>query len=78
MVRSGLQERLPVNSILVSEAQSISPSVACLSLNAGYLQGAYFEGKDIASKVAECILNGGCLGLEHVEQVKNAHPYDIN
>ncbi|KAJ3526927.1 hypothetical protein NM688_g8196 [Phlebia brevispora] len=41
----------------------------------GYLQGAYFEGRDIAVEVAECIRGGGCLGLEHVEQVKNANPY---
>ena len=43
----------------------------------GYLQGAYFEGQDIGTKVAECIVGGGCLGMEHVEQVKNASPYDM-
>ncbi|THG97202.1 hypothetical protein EW026_g4751 [Hermanssonia centrifuga] len=43
----------------------------------GYLQGAYFEGQDIGMNVAECIQAGGCLGLEHVELVKNARPYDI-
>ena len=44
----------------------------------GYLQAAYFEGQDIGGRVAECVLGGGCLGLEHIEQVKNASPYDVN
>ncbi len=44
---------------------------------AGYLHGAYSEGREIALMIAECIHGGGCLGLEHVERVRNALPYDI-
>ncbi|OJT12259.1 Polyamine oxidase [Trametes pubescens] len=43
----------------------------------GYLHGAYSEGREIALMIAECIHGGGCLGLEHVERVRNALPYDI-
>lgn len=44
---------------------------------AGYLHGAYTEGEDIGLTLAECINGGGCLGLEHVERVRNALPYDV-
>ncbi|TFK83625.1 amine oxidase [Polyporus arcularius HHB13444] len=43
----------------------------------GYLHGAYTEGEDIGLTLAECIKGGGCLGLEHVERVRNALPYDV-
>ncbi|KAI0351175.1 amine oxidase [Trametes cingulata] len=43
----------------------------------GYLHGAHSEGRDIALTLAECIQGGGCLGLEHVDRVRNALPYDI-
>ncbi|KAI0789320.1 amine oxidase [Abortiporus biennis] len=41
----------------------------------GFLHGAYFEGRDIALAVADCIKGGGCVGLEHVERIRNARPY---
>ncbi|RPD72752.1 amine oxidase [Lentinus tigrinus ALCF2SS1-7] len=43
----------------------------------GYLHGAYTEGEDIGLTLAECIKGGGCFGLEHVERVRNALPYDV-
>ncbi|CAL1696662.1 unnamed protein product [Somion occarium] len=43
----------------------------------GFLHGAYYEGEAIGLAVADCIKGGGCVGLEHAEQVKNASPYDI-
>ncbi|KAG6873006.1 hypothetical protein C0995_004138 [Termitomyces sp. Mi166 len=41
----------------------------------GYLQGAYFEGCDIANTVAKCIKGNDCMSLEHYEEVKNTVPY---
>ena len=41
------------------------------------MHGAYFEGLEVAGKMAKCIKEGGCVGLEHVEEVKNAKPYKI-
>ncbi|KAI0365871.1 amine oxidase [Pilatotrama ljubarskyi] len=43
----------------------------------GYLHGAYSEGRDIAMIMADCIHGRGCLGLEHIDRVRNALPYDI-
>ncbi|KAJ2993275.1 hypothetical protein NUW54_g7751 [Trametes sanguinea] len=43
----------------------------------GYLHGAYAEGRDIALVLAECIQGGGCVGLEHIDRVRNALPYDV-
>ncbi|KAI0742275.1 amine oxidase [Daedaleopsis nitida] len=43
----------------------------------GFLHGAYSEGEDIGLTLAECVQGGGCLGLEHLERVRNALPYDI-
>ncbi|KAH9837563.1 amine oxidase [Rhodofomes roseus] len=43
----------------------------------GYLHGAYTEGEAIGLTLAECIQGGGCLGLEHIDRVQNARPYDI-
>lgn len=48
-----------------------------LILPLGFLHGAYSEGEDIGLTLAECVQGGGCLGLEHVERVRNALPYDI-
>ncbi|KAI0328841.1 amine oxidase [Cubamyces sp. BRFM 1775] len=42
----------------------------------GYLHGAYTEGRDIGLALADCIQGGGCLGLEHVDRVRTARPYD--
>lgn len=50
--------------------------VDCFSKKKGYLQGAYFEGRDIAGAVAKCIRRGGCHGLEHVDKVRNSQPYN--
>ncbi|KAK7041761.1 hypothetical protein VNI00_009050 [Paramarasmius palmivorus] len=41
----------------------------------GFLHGAYFEGRDIASQVAKCVKGGGCVDLKRTEAVKNPHPY---
>ncbi|KAH7909988.1 hypothetical protein BJ138DRAFT_1153955 [Hygrophoropsis aurantiaca] len=41
----------------------------------GFLQGAYFEGLDVAQQMAECVLGDGCVTLKHVENVMNAQPY---
>ena len=43
----------------------------------GFLHGAYFEGQEVARALAKCIKGGGCASLEHVEEVKNALPYQI-
>ena len=43
----------------------------------GYLHGAYTEGQSIGLALAECIQGGGCVGLEHIDRVQNARPYDI-
>ncbi|EMD32755.1 hypothetical protein CERSUDRAFT_108584 [Gelatoporia subvermispora B] len=42
----------------------------------GFLHGAYFEGQSIGLALTGCIKGGGCLGLEHVDAVRNAGPYD--
>ncbi|KAL5482488.1 hypothetical protein ACEPAI_9082 [Sanghuangporus weigelae] len=36
----------------------------------GFLHGAYFEGLDVANKLADCIEAGGCSGLPHVENIR--------
>ena len=43
----------------------------------GYLHGAYFEGRDIALAVSDCVKGGGCVGLKHIDKVKNVKPYRI-
>ncbi|KAJ3479791.1 hypothetical protein NLI96_g8812 [Meripilus lineatus] len=55
----------------------LSRSAELTRCSQGYLQGAYFEGMDIALEVANCINGNGCVGLEHVEKVRNARPYNI-
>ncbi|KAI0698247.1 amine oxidase [Cytidiella melzeri] len=46
----------------------------------GYLQGAYFEGRHVALKVAHCVHapSTECIGFEHIKKVKNSRPYDID
>ncbi|KAI0070410.1 amine oxidase [Panus rudis PR-1116 ss-1] len=44
----------------------------------GFLHGAYTEGEAIGMAVADCINGGGCLGLEHMDDVFNASPYDMD
>ncbi|OAX35722.1 amine oxidase [Rhizopogon vinicolor AM-OR11-026] len=41
----------------------------------GSLQGAYFEGEDVGTQLAECIQEGDCDSLGYVEDVMNARPY---
>ena len=41
------------------------------------MHGAYMEGEEIGAMLAECVLDGDCPGLEHVDVVLNAQPYDI-
>ncbi|GBE87489.1 hypothetical protein BKA93DRAFT_895621 [Sparassis latifolia] len=43
----------------------------------GFLHGAYFEGLDVATTLAECINGGGCAGLRHVPEITNAYPYVV-
>ncbi|KAI0655782.1 amine oxidase [Cubamyces menziesii] len=43
----------------------------------GYLHGAYLEGRDIGLALADCMQGGDCFGLEHVDRVRTARPYDI-
>ncbi|KAI0820503.1 amine oxidase [Trametes gibbosa] len=43
----------------------------------GYLHGALSEGHDIAMLIAKCIHEGVDVGLEHVDRVRNALPYDV-
>jgi len=44
----------------------------------GFLHGAYFEGLDVATDMAQCIKAGGCAGLAHVPEITNALPYQIS
>ena len=48
-----------------------------VNVRVGFLHGAYFEGLDVAGEMVKCINAGGCVGLRHVEEVKNARPYQI-
>ncbi|TFY70677.1 hypothetical protein EVG20_g2323 [Dentipellis fragilis] len=42
----------------------------------GYLHGAYFEGRKMASHIARCIRNARqCDTMEHVDEVMNLGPY---
>ncbi|KAF9814640.1 hypothetical protein IEO21_05003 [Rhodonia placenta] len=43
----------------------------------GFLHGAYYEGLDVATDLALCIQAGGCAGLAHVAEIKNAYPYVV-
>ncbi|KAI0668914.1 amine oxidase [Trametes maxima] len=43
----------------------------------GFLHGAYFEGLEVGRLLAKCISEGGCVGIEHAPEVKNARPYKI-
>jgi polyamine oxidase len=49
--------------------------LACLFTNIGFLHGAYYEGLYAGEEIAKCIANGGCAGLQHVDNVANASPY---
>ena len=48
-----------------------------LTRDVGYLHGAYTEGEAIALALVECIEDGLCDELDHLERVRNALPYDI-
>ncbi|KAF9261105.1 amine oxidase [Marasmius fiardii PR-910] len=43
----------------------------------GFLQGAYDEGQKIGTLVAQCVRGDVCVQLKSVEDVTNAHPYEI-
>ncbi|KAI0776570.1 amine oxidase [Trametes elegans] len=43
----------------------------------GFLHGAYTEGRDIALALVGCMQGKGCVGLEHIDRVRNALPYDL-
>ncbi|KAK0213531.1 amine oxidase [Armillaria fumosa] len=43
----------------------------------GFLQGAYDEGLKVATDMVECMGGDGCVALQHIENVKNAFPYEI-
>ncbi|PCH42978.1 amine oxidase [Wolfiporia cocos MD-104 SS10] len=43
----------------------------------GFLHGAYFEGLDVGTTLANCIWAGGCAGMAHVPEVTNAYPYKV-
>ncbi|KAK0478780.1 amine oxidase [Armillaria novae-zelandiae] len=43
----------------------------------GFLQGAYDEGLKVATDMVECMRDDGCVGLQHIESVTNAFPYEI-
>ncbi|KAF8870638.1 hypothetical protein CPB84DRAFT_1906463 [Gymnopilus junonius] len=44
----------------------------------GFLHGAYFEGLDMATTIANCIATSNCTDLERFTQITNASPYENN
>ncbi|TFY77404.1 hypothetical protein EWM64_g6607 [Hericium alpestre] len=44
----------------------------------GYLHGAYYEGRRMAKYVAKCIRNTNCKHLEHIKEVLNSGPYNMD
>ncbi|EIM90264.1 amine oxidase [Stereum hirsutum FP-91666 SS1] len=44
----------------------------------GYLHGAYYEGGKMAGHIAHCMRGDVCIELPHLEEVKNATPYDMD
>ncbi|KAF8961609.1 hypothetical protein BDZ97DRAFT_1905477 [Flammula alnicola] len=44
----------------------------------GFLHGAYFEGLDIATTIANCIKGGLCSDMERFPQITNSLPYENN
>ncbi|KDR74115.1 hypothetical protein GALMADRAFT_269603 [Galerina marginata CBS 339.88] len=44
----------------------------------GYLHGAYFEGVDAGTTIADCIQGGPCADLERFAQITNSLPYENN
>ena len=48
-----------------------------LTRDIGYLRRAYTEGEAIVLALVECIKDGLCDELDHLERVRNALPYDI-
>ncbi|KZT05264.1 amine oxidase [Laetiporus sulphureus 93-53] len=43
----------------------------------GFLHGAYYEGLNVATSMAQCIQAGGCTGLEFIPEIRNAYPYEV-
>ncbi|KAH9477058.1 Polyamine oxidase 6 [Psilocybe cubensis] len=44
----------------------------------GFLHGAYFEGLDIATIMANCIKEGSCADMEHFANINNILPFENN
>ena len=42
----------------------------------GFLQGAYYEGLEIAELIADCVKGGSCEDMEHFPWITNAQPYE--
>ena len=47
-------------------------------MGTGLMQGAYFEGEEVGTQLAEYIQAGKCNGISPVGDVKNAQPYIIS
>jgi polyamine oxidase len=60
---------------MVSENVSACFVVLIDRMGTGLMHGAYFEGEDVATQLAECIQAGKCNGISPVGDVKNAQPY---
>ncbi len=43
----------------------------------GFLHGAYFEGLDMASLIANCLQGKPCRDLERFPKITNASPYEL-
>ncbi|KAJ7135784.1 amine oxidase [Mycena epipterygia] len=41
----------------------------------GFVHGAYYSGFDAGTAVANCVSNGGCADMSHVDVVQNTRPY---
>ncbi len=83
-LRANVDERLWFAGEAMSKKWFGEPAVNTLDdrydvhqVSIGYLHGAYTEGEDIGLNLAECVKGGGCVGLEHLERVRNALPYDV-
>ena len=67
-----LRARRRVNTTSVSTENppcSLKEHIPLMNINpSGYLHGAYFEGRDIALAVSDCVKGGGCVGLKHIDK----------
>ncbi|PPQ69360.1 hypothetical protein CVT25_004752 [Psilocybe cyanescens] len=44
----------------------------------GFLYGAYFEGLDVATIMANCIKEGSCADMEYFSKINTALPFENN